>query len=226
MKPRAVTCAAAQPLLSSYMDRALTGRQMQDVEQHLLGCAACRRQYESFTRTQRLVSTLGRKPAPADLALRLRVAVSREAAQAHRSLWEGWRICWQNAVRAFMVPAAAGALSAVISFGLLIGFFALPSPVAAPYDVPTSLYTPPELRFSPFEMGMNFNGESIVVEAFIDAAGRVQDYRVISAPQNIREYLPQLQNMLIFTVFRPATAFGQPTSGRAVLSFSKINVKG
>jgi hypothetical protein len=38
--------------------------------------------------------------------------------------------------------------------------------------------------------------------------------------------MPQLNNMLIFTVFRPATSFGQPVSGRAVLSFSKINVKG
>jgi hypothetical protein len=32
--------------------------------------------------------------------------------------------------------------------------------------------------------------------------------------------------MLIFTVFHPATAFGRPTSGRAVLSFSKMTVKG
>jgi hypothetical protein len=32
--------------------------------------------------------------------------------------------------------------------------------------------------------------------------------------------------MLIFTVFRPATSYGRPTTGKAVLSFSEINVKG
>jgi hypothetical protein len=32
--------------------------------------------------------------------------------------------------------------------------------------------------------------------------------------------------MLIFTTFRPATNLGRPTAGRAVLSFSKISVRG
>jgi hypothetical protein len=199
---------------------------MHEVEEHLTGCSVCHQQFASLSQTQRMVAALGRKPAPAGLALRLRVAVSREATEARRSPWEGLRLRWQNALRAFMVPATAGALSAVISFGLLIGFFAVPAQLAAQYDVPTSLYTPPELKFSPFEMGVNLNGESIVVEASIDATGRVQDYTVLSAPTDVGEYLPQLKNMLIFTVFRPATAFGQPTSGKTILSFSKIIVKG
>jgi hypothetical protein len=31
---------------------------------------------------------------------------------------------------------------------------------------------------------------------------------------------------MIFTTFQPATTFGVPTPGRAVLSFAKINVRG
>ena len=65
-----------------------------------------------------------------------------------------------------------------------------------------------------------------MVEAYIDANGRVQDYRILSAPRETDDVRSELENMLIFTTFRPATAFGQPTSGRAVLSFAKINVKG
>jgi hypothetical protein len=38
--------------------------------------------------------------------------------------------------------------------------------------------------------------------------------------------LPQLKNMLIFTTFRPALSMGRPTTGKAVLSFSKISVRG
>jgi hypothetical protein len=199
---------------------------MREVEEHLAGCGDCHRQYELLTRTQRMVSALGHKPAPPGLPLRLRVAISREAAESRRSPWEGLLLRWQNAWRAFMVPATAGVLSAVISFGLLIGFFAVPAQLAAQYDVPTAFYTPPELKSSPFDMGVNLNGESIVVEASIDATGRVQDYTVLSAPTDVGEYLPQLKNMLIFTIFRPATSFGQPTSGKAILSFSKIIVKG
>ena len=131
----------------------------------------------------------------------------------------------EDALNAFMVPATAGVLSAIVFFGLLIGLFALP--VQANNDVPTMLYTPPVLAQSPFSNGMErINAESIVIEAYIDANGRVQDYRILPAPNETDEIKPQLENMLIFTTFRPATAFGQPTSGRAVLSFSKINVKG
>jgi len=54
----------------------------------------------------------------------------------------------------------------------------------------------------------------------------VQDYRILSAPENAKEIMPELKNMLIFTTFRPATTFGQPTSGRAILSFSRISVRG
>jgi hypothetical protein len=75
-------------------------------------------------------------------------------------------------------------------------------------------------------IGGVMNAESLVVEAHIDANGRVQDYRIISAPPDTESLLPQLKNMLVFTQFRPATSFGRPTTSRAVLSFSKINVKG
>jgi len=72
----------------------------------------------------------------------------------------------------------------------------------------------------------SLNADTLVVEAYIDQNGRVQDYRILSAPENTKEIVPELNKMLIFTTFRPATAFGQPTSGRAILSFAKVNVKG
>ena len=63
-------------------------------------------------------------------------------------------------------------------------------------------------------------------KTIVDANGRVQDYRIISGPKDAAEYTNQLDKVMIFTTFRPATSFGRPTVGRAVLSFSKINVKG
>jgi len=221
-----MNCTDAKANFSGVLDSEIGGKGMQAVTQHLERCAACRAEMVKLSRTQRLVSGLGRKPAPPDLALKLRVMISQEVAARGRSRWEGVLVRWQNTVNAFMVPATAGMVSAIIIFGLLIGVL-MPTQLSASNDVPTMLYTPPELASSPFgfEVGA-FNDNSLIVEAYVDANGRVQDYRILSAPENAKEIMPELKNMLIFTTFRPATTFGQPTSGRAILSFSRISVRG
>ncbi len=223
-----MTCDEANLLISPYLDGAVTGHQMRALSEHMCGCGTCAREYMLLKQTQSALASLGRKQPPQELTLKLRVMVSQQAAQRRRPWFESLQMRLQHAIRAFMVPATAGALTAIVIFGLLIGFFALPSQLeASDDDVPTMLYTPPQLVMSPFSAGVNgVNGDSLVVEAFIDASGRVQDYRILSAPANYEAMAAQVQNMLIFTVFQPARAFGRPTSGRAVLSFSRINVQG
>src|SRR5205085_430828 len=83
------------------------------------------------------------------------------------------------------------------------------------------------LQQSAFATGIeSINSDSLVIEAYVDSVGRVQDYRILSEPPESQQLLPQVKNMLIFTTFRPATNLGRPTAGRAVLSFSKISVRG
>ena len=221
-----MTCTKARSLLSQHLDGALEIAHARKMDEHLAACGKCQSEMSSLRQARTLLNTVGRKAAPADLALRLRLAISREASQVKVSPWAALRFRWQNATNAFMVPATAGLLSAIVFFGLLIGFFAIPS---NNNDVPVStvFYTPPELAISPFGMTDNVSSDSIVVEAYVDSNGRVQDYRVLSSPNgNVTEVDPVIKNMLIFTVFRPATSYGRPTAGKAVLSFSQINVKG
>ena len=115
-----------------------------------------------------------------------------------------------------------------IVFGLLLGFFALPAELRASNgDVPLMLYTQPELEQSAFGTSLgNMGDDALVIEAYVDAHGRVEDYKILSQPDDAQAVLPQLKNLLIFTTFRPALSMGRPTTGRAVLSFSKISVKG
>jgi len=221
-------CAQVKGLFSPYLDGAVTGKQMAAVGQHLSQCLTCNQEYALLRQSQQLLLSLGRKQAPRDLALKLRVAISQEAAAVRRPVFAGLRTRWENTLNAFLMPATAGAITAVLVFGLLLGFFALPTRLqASSEDVPLMLYTAPELQGSalPFTAD-SINAESVVVEAYVDENGRVQDYRILSDEPQAQALRTQLNKTMIFTVFRPATSLGRPTAGRAVLSFSKVNVHG
>jgi hypothetical protein len=221
-------CTEIKKLFSPYLDGRVSGAEMRALTRHLEKCIACMREYTAMQRTQQLLANMGRKKAPSDLALKLRLAISREAAQNRRPRYEGVMMRLENALNAFMVPATAGLLSAVLTFGLLLGFFALPGELqASSGDVPLMLYTAPQLEQSAFGTSLgNMGDDAVVVEAYVDANGRVEDYRILSQPDDAQAVLPQLKNLLIFTTFHPALSMGRPTTGKAVLSFSKISVKG
>src|SRR5512133_3802127 len=104
-------CTEARTMLSPYLDGVLTGIQMRNLGEHLSGCDHCNRQYVTLRHTQRAVANLGRKQVPPELALRLRVALSREAAENRRGRFEGIRVRVENVFNAFMVPATAGVLT-------------------------------------------------------------------------------------------------------------------
>jgi hypothetical protein len=220
-----MNCLKAISLLSLHADGALEISKARALESHLSKCALCSSELATVKNTKSLLATVGRKAAPSDLALRVRLAISREAAMIRQSPFEMLKFRLETALNAFMVPATAGLLSAIVFFGLLIGFFALPS-LTNDVPVQTMLYTPPELTLSPFGLTDSISSDAIVVEAVVDPNGRVQDYRVLSNGRPNDDVDQQIKNMLIFTMFRPATSFGRPTTGRVVLSFSHVNVKG
>jgi anti-sigma factor (TIGR02949 family) len=222
-------CAEARSLFSPYVDGAVSGTQMRALSQHMDECSPCKREYDLLLQTQRLLSRVGRKKAPADLSLRLRVAISQEAARTRRPSFEGIRVRLENALQAFMVPVTAGLLSALVIFAALMGLFGLPNVQArSNNDVPLLLYTEPELQSSAFGTTVvgSVNSESLIIEAYVGADGRIEDYRILSDTKNTEDLLPQVKRLLIFTTFRPATALGRPMPGRAVLSFSKVSVRG
>jgi hypothetical protein len=218
-------CTEAKRLFSPMLDSMLEGAQLRALNRHVAECEDCSSDFAALHRTKRLMSSLRPHAAPPELALRLKVAVSQQLAARRHSRWDSLLVRWENALNAFMFPATAGLLSAVLIFGLLIGVL-VPAHLSSANDVPTMLYTPPEMTLAPFGLENGIaNGDAILVEAVIDAHGRVQDYRVLNSPGQ-SELSPEMKNALIFTQFRPATSFGRPTSGRVVISFSNINVGG
>jgi hypothetical protein len=221
-------CGDAKGLLSPYLDGVVTGTEMRGLQEHLESCSACMREYKSLRQTQQLLTSMGRVQEPSDLGLKLRLAISREAAEARRPRYEGLRVRVENTLNAFMVPATAGLACALLIFGLVTAILAMPGEVQANnQDVPLVLNTGPELQQSVFGTTLSsMNTDSLVIEAYVDRHGRVQDYKILSDSGESQELLPQVKRMLIFTTFRPAMSMGRPISSRAVLSFSRISVRG
>lgn len=221
-------CAEVRTILSPYLDGALQGAERQQVSNHLQQCADCAQEFDGMSHTQELISALGRRPAPPDLALRLRVAISQELSMTWERRMQRGLVRLEGALNAFMLPATGGLVTALLMFGLLTGAFMSLSRgvVAVGNDVPTSLYTPPKLSSAPFPDAFLVRSDTpVVIEALVDSNGRLQDYRIIDG-QDTAEVRKQLDRSLIFTVFQPATSFGQRAPGKVVLTFANIEVKG
>jgi hypothetical protein len=60
----------------------------------------------------------------------------------------------------------------------------------------------------------------------VDQHGQMVGYQILAGPKSI-DLRRQLDQMLLFSRFRPMMSFGRPTSGgHVILSFSAIRVRG
>jgi hypothetical protein len=186
---------------------------------HLAFCRSCREELESLERIQAELRGLPKRQVPPELALRLRVRASQSL---HRNLVKGFGLWFENALRPLLIPASGGVLTAMIFFGLIMGSSFVPA-VNLP-DVPLQLVTPPRVReLAP--INFNTGDQPVVLLTQIDAAGRVMSYRVLSghlSPETARD----LDRLIYFSLFDPATTFGKPTDGQVVLSLRRITVRG
>jgi hypothetical protein len=206
-------CRQTRALFSSYLDGAVSGVEMHEFSEHLRDCAACRPEYQMLESTRALVSSLGPRQAPPDLAFKIRIALSSERSHGWRQFLQAQMVRWQHGVRTFMLPATAGVVTAIFFFGALMGFLVAP-PVSADADnVPI---TPPRLEIPPvIELNLD---SPIMIETDVDANGRVENYRILSGRDDAQIH-EQLNRALLFTFFAPAQSFGRPVPGKVVISF-------
>jgi hypothetical protein len=213
------TCSEIRSHFSDYLDDRCAREAVRSVRFHLGFCAACREELERMQAVQAELRALPRRRVPPDLALRLRVRVSH---QLHRNLLGRVWVRCENALQPLLLPASGGVLTAIIFFGLIMGTQFVP-PSTSP-DVPLGIYTPPRVRaLAP--INFNTGDQSVVLLTQIDAAGRVMSYRVLSG-QLPPQLSHDLDRIIYFSLFDPATAFGKPTDGQVVLSLRRITVRG
>ena len=238
-----MTCDRIHRRLAGYLDdasvSAARSAERVAIRQHLENCEPCREELQRYRKLAVLMSRVPRAVPPADLAVKIKVAAS----QAQPTL--DWRGRWQwvkdrteilvdNVFRPLTVPATGGFFSAIVIFVFVLHMMLPGITVQAdPNDVPTVLLQPAELiSLSDMQASAEMQHPDVglqhelLVDVIVDAQGQMSTYEIIVGPDT-PEMRHQLDQVLLFSRFRPQMSFGRPTSGgRVVLSFNQISVHG
>ena len=205
------------------------------LREHVAACVECRAEMERYQRLSAMMSRVNRVSPPTDLALRIRVAVSeaRNRESWPQRMWGRAVLVFQNILEPLAVPATGGALTSFLIFALFLQSLLTGVPLGAvPNDLPTNLLQPARLEvLAPFpvldtEEAIPSFSRHLVVEVTVNARGEVVDYEILAGPDAPR-LRRSLDQVLLFSRFRPQMSFGRPIpGGRVILNFSEIRVRG
>jgi hypothetical protein len=221
-------CGEIRAAFGDYLDGDMSGRAMQAVGLHLEGCADCAGEFAAERGLQQVLAASGPVKMPADLGLKLRLAISHEAARK-QTLRDNVAMQWENLVRPLLLQTASGLACAAVLFGgitLFTGFVPASNEVLA-HDEPLGAVTMPHFLYSaaPGQPVETRNDSTIVVQADVNTAGQIYDWNVISGDLDAVTRA-KIENTLMLQVYSPATMFGEPVRGRVLVTFSGILVRG
>lgn len=228
-----MNCGEAAQYLPGYLDGTVSARRHAGLSEHLFSCSACRAELDSYRQVGSLLANLEPVLPPRDLALRIRVQASQIKANWLADWWSRARVTFKNIFEPVAVPATGGVLTALAVFVLVVQniLVGMPMGVVA-NDLPLNLVEPAHLEsLAPFPIpAITEDGHQdatcLLLEATLNAQGQVVHYRIISGPDGAAVQ-KQLDQVLLFSKFRPELSFGVPMSGgRVLLSFNEVHVHG
>jgi hypothetical protein len=232
-----MNCHQAERRLPGYLDGAISSRDHARLREHLSLCDGCRAQLEGY---RRLLSHLARVEAvapSADLAFQIRAQASQvqPAWAGVRRQWSRALLVFENILEPLAVPATGGILTALVVFVLLVQNIIVGMPLGGivPNDLPINTIQPARLEsLAPFPVSGAFTREGrpdsgvLLVEATLNSQGQVVSFKVLSGAST-PDVERQLDQVLLFSRFRPQFSFGRPTDGgRVMISFSEVRVRG
>jgi len=232
-----MNCREALRLLPGYLDGAISSRHHARLRQHLSICQNCAAELDGYNRMAAHLAQVSAVEPPADLALRIRVQASQPQSPwaAVRLQWKRAAVIFENVLEPLAVPATGGILTALVVFALVVSNILVGVPLGGVVsnDLPLNIIQPARLEsLAPFPVtaiaqpGGNSDGGILLIEATLNAQGQVVSYRILSggtSPAIER----QLDQVLLFSRFRPQFSFGRPMDGgHVMLSFSEVRVRG
>lgn len=235
-------CQKVRRLLPGYLDGAVPSNAWSDkhvsIGHHLETCEGCRAELQAYQAMSSIMSTVQRPVPPSDLALKIRVAAAQRLSDRNwlhylRRAQTRAELVLKNILEPLAIPATGGFAVAFVVFVMVCQVLGLGEPLrAGSNDSPTNLLQPARLEaLAPFPItGLEESGHAgphaLLVEATVNSQGEAVSYRIIAGPDTdtVRR---QLDQVLLFSRFRPEMSFGRFTSGgRVVLSFSDISIRG
>ncbi len=233
-----MTCRTVRKKLPGYLDGALGPGDHALLASHLVDCLECRRELEAHSRMATLLGHVERTLPPSDLSLRIRVAVAEERLRGNwwQRLRHGAVMALHNIFEPLALPATGGVLMSLAVYAVFLQSLLLGVPLGAvPNDLPinVNLIQPARLQtLSPFPLHVSGEGASEagpdgrLVEFTVNAEGRAVSYEILSGSAD-RDTRRELDQMMVFSSFRPQLSFGRPTAGgRVVVRFDEFRVKG
>jgi len=230
-----MTCRSVARKLPGYLDGALSSREHLNLARHLPGCPECRNELESYSRMAALMARAAQPVPPAELALRVRLAVD----DARRdSVWSRVRRTatrlLEDILEPLAVPATGGVAMSLLFYALVLNSLFLGVPLGAvPHDQPIPVMRQASLQ-ALSSLPIAAAGQRIpeissdvdLVEFTVNAQGQGVSYEVLSGTPD-RDTLRELDHVLLFSHFRPQLSFGRPTAGgHVIVRFDEFHVKG
>jgi hypothetical protein len=238
-------CNTVRTKLAGYLDDAVTGaapaEERVHIREHLESCGYCREELQRYRKLSMLLSRVPRNLPPADLAVRIRVAAAQatpvqDLPSRMRRMRDRAELLLDNVFRPLSLPATGGFFSAILVFVIVLQLIVPGITVrAVPNDVPLNILRPAELitlsdypsSWAPEQHDVELAlPHGLLIDVTVDQHGQMVGYQILSGPTSI-DLRHQLDQMLLFSRFRPMMSFGRPTAGgHVILSFSAVRVRG
>jgi hypothetical protein len=232
-----MNCREAQRRLPGYLDGAIRARDRVLLRAHLDSCHECRQQLARYRLLATHLASVKSVDPPPGLAEQIRVQASqvRSPWAVVNRLWTRALLVSQNILEPLAVPATGGVLTAVAVFMLVVQSMLVGMPIGRVEadDLPLNLVQPAQLEsLAPFPVpGVGrtdgqTDSSPLLIEATLNAQGEVLFYKILAGP-NDAAVQRQIDQVLLFSRFRPQLGFGRPMGGgRVLLSFSEVRVRG
>ena len=223
-------CKAVQDSLWDYAAGEVESGTRENVAAHLYACRECDADRAEVRLMRAGLRSLPVKKVPSMLKTQLQVIASRESSRRRRrqdiaariaEIRSSVKLFFDNLLRPFAVPAAGGILTSILCFGIIGS--ALHVHPDWTDDIPVRLFTQVTMdEASPFAC----IGKDVMVQLTVDEDGNVSDFSVPHQGNPSPDELQEIGNLVLYSRFTPATAFGQRVSGKILVDISHIQVKG
>jgi hypothetical protein len=229
--PQQLSCEDAREEFGAYLDSAMSGVEMQAIAGHLEFCVPCSREFAELRLLQQRLGELGAAPASERLQQQLRETLAMERERGTHLAWRGRAmLAWKTWLAPLALRVSGGLLAALVIAVGLGWLFAAPlvSSVQANDENMAHMVSPRYLYSQVPALPIETHHDHdvpVVVQAMVDAQGRVYDYQIVAGPHD-RDVQMMVEQNLLASVFAPATAFGVPVRGQVVVTYAGVMVRG